>query len=118
MFIQFLFFIPFSCLKAKNNGLCFEIIVLFRALLHSETVQCHLLMLFGTKTMKCSKELPDLTHYSPVRIILLAPTVYLLLKFKKSILGHFPHRLTWDFAVCVTKTCFTNLLERSLISLD
>lgn len=47
--------------------------------LQLETVQCHLLVIFGTKIMKHKrKKKSDLTHYSPARKTSVSVAVYLL----------------------------------------
>lgn len=44
-------------------------------------------VVFGTKTKKCSSEIPDFTHYSPAGITSVALKVNLLFNFVQSILG-------------------------------
>lgn len=59
------FYISFCiAVETLENCLCFEIARLLCELLQLKAMQSHLLVVFGTKTRKYSKETPDFTHYS------------------------------------------------------
>lgn len=60
-FTQNLNFILFSGENVKNN-LRLEIAKLLCAILQFDSVQRHLLMIFGSKTGKCREEDPDFTR--------------------------------------------------------
>lgn len=68
--------------NAKTNGLCFENVRLFWALLQIKTVQLQLSLIFGTKTRVCNRDIPGSIHYSSASINAIAITVYLLFNFK------------------------------------
>lgn len=61
-------------------ALCFEIATLFGAILQFDSAVPSTLI-FGIKTKKCSKEIPELTQYFAVRMSSIVVIFYFALNF-------------------------------------